>query len=69
MTVMFLCLVIFEQKCETLCFKRASVEPGGKSSVFKMRFSAIFVLVLVCALVVDAHFHQVRIQFDYVACF
>merc|ERR1712212_1248769 len=31
---------------------------GGKSSICKMRFSAIFVLVLVCALVVDAHFHQ-----------
>ena len=33
---------------------------GGKSSIFKMRFSAVFVLVLVCVLVVDAHFHQVR---------
>merc|ERR1712119_53478 len=31
---------------------------GGKFSIFKMRFSAVFILVLVCALVVDAHFHQ-----------
>merc|ERR1711950_94735 len=30
----------------------------GSPLFFKMRFSAIFVLVLVCALVVDAHFHQ-----------
>merc|ERR1712088_1270268 len=30
----------------------------GSPQFFKMRFSAIFVLVLVCALVVDAHFHQ-----------
>ena len=41
----------------------------GSPQLFKMRFSAIFVLVLVCALVVDAHFHQVQIQFDYIACF
>merc|ERR1712203_884910 len=30
----------------------------GSPQFFKMRFSAIFVLVVVCALVVDAHFHQ-----------
>merc|ERR1712066_660187 len=30
----------------------------GSPQFFKMRFSAIFVLILVCALVVDAHFHQ-----------
>merc|ERR1711993_129784 len=30
----------------------------GSPQFFKMRFSAFLVLVLVCALVVDAHFHQ-----------
>ena len=63
----FFALEYLNRNAKLSVLKELLLNQVGSPQFFKMRFSAIFVLVLVCALVVDAHFHQVQIQFDHIA--
>ena len=61
----FFALEYLNRNAKLSVLKYLLLNQVGSPQLFKMRFSAIFVLVLVCALVVDAHFHQVQIQIDH----
>ena len=63
----FFALGYLNRNAKLSVLKELLLNQVGSPQFFKMRFSAIFVLVLVCALVVDAHFHQVQIQIDHIA--
>ena len=63
----FVALEYLNRNAKLSVLKELILNQVGSPQFFKMRFSAIFVLVLVCALVVDAHFHQVHIQIDPIA--